>query len=524
MKGNQRTLIAKRQALCVLFVIVTVISGGLTPNAATAATYYVATNGSNSNPGTLAQPFQTIQKAADVVQPGDVVYVRAGTYAEFAVRTSGSPGSPITFRNYSGETVTVQPSSPLVLVTIYIVSSNYIIIDGFLVKGGLHEGILINGPNASNNQVLNCEVSGAGRHGIFIFAQAHNNLVKNNRVHDNVTENWPRGTAAIWGTGTAVVHGSLNNVFEDNYIYWNHGEGFVAENVSDGTIFRRNVVADNWSANVYINGSKNAIVENNFIYHTSVGKFWPSILPPGDPHANDSNSPGLAVSIEVETEFFGVQSVDNLTIRNNIVVNGLNGLRVWVDAPTKPVNTSGWLVANNTFVNNDDGIVFDPPATIRTSSFKNNIVWQGNGGFVFSITTPGPNLTFTNNLYFGSQNLFHWGPSNTTYTTWRSTSGEVASLWSDPRLQNASAIPPRFWSNPSLPPPSPILPRETVSGPYKLASGSPAIDAGVAIPGVVTDAWGTSRPYGNLPDIGAHEFAIGLQPPASPTNLRVSPE
>lgn len=48
--------------------------------AADATTYYVATTGSNANPGTSALPFQTIQKAADLVNPGDVVMVNDGTY------------------------------------------------------------------------------------------------------------------------------------------------------------------------------------------------------------------------------------------------------------------------------------------------------------------------------------------------------------------------------------------------------------------------------------------------------------
>ena len=46
-----------------------------------AATYYVATNGSDSNPGTQSQPFQTVQKGLSVLQAGDTLYLRGGTYA-----------------------------------------------------------------------------------------------------------------------------------------------------------------------------------------------------------------------------------------------------------------------------------------------------------------------------------------------------------------------------------------------------------------------------------------------------------
>ena len=35
--------------------------------------YYVATNGNDANPGTLAQPFATWQKAINLAQPGDTI-------------------------------------------------------------------------------------------------------------------------------------------------------------------------------------------------------------------------------------------------------------------------------------------------------------------------------------------------------------------------------------------------------------------------------------------------------------------
>lgn len=41
---------------------------------------HVATTGSDDNPGTAEAPLLTIQKAVDICQPGDYVYVHAGTY------------------------------------------------------------------------------------------------------------------------------------------------------------------------------------------------------------------------------------------------------------------------------------------------------------------------------------------------------------------------------------------------------------------------------------------------------------
>ena len=46
--------------------------------------YYVSTDGSDANPGTIDRPFQTIQKAAALMVAGDTTYVRAGTYRRVA--------------------------------------------------------------------------------------------------------------------------------------------------------------------------------------------------------------------------------------------------------------------------------------------------------------------------------------------------------------------------------------------------------------------------------------------------------
>ena len=42
--------------------------GFLHADVASAATYYVATNGNDANPGTQSQPFQTVQKGISVLQ------------------------------------------------------------------------------------------------------------------------------------------------------------------------------------------------------------------------------------------------------------------------------------------------------------------------------------------------------------------------------------------------------------------------------------------------------------------------
>jgi parallel beta-helix repeat protein len=67
--------------------------------ASNGATYYVATNGNDSNPGSSTQPFRTINKAAQVAIAGDVVMIRNGTYQESVfVRNSGTASRRIVFQ------------------------------------------------------------------------------------------------------------------------------------------------------------------------------------------------------------------------------------------------------------------------------------------------------------------------------------------------------------------------------------------------------------------------------------------
>jgi alpha-N-arabinofuranosidase len=44
--------------------------------------YHVAKTGNDANPGTIEAPLHTIQAAANLAQPGDVITLHAGVYRE----------------------------------------------------------------------------------------------------------------------------------------------------------------------------------------------------------------------------------------------------------------------------------------------------------------------------------------------------------------------------------------------------------------------------------------------------------
>jgi alpha-L-arabinofuranosidase len=74
--------------------------------------FYVSPAGNDQNPGTPAAPFRTIQHAADLAQPGDVITVRAGVYRERVSPPRGgeSDMKRIVYQAAPGEKVAIKGS------------------------------------------------------------------------------------------------------------------------------------------------------------------------------------------------------------------------------------------------------------------------------------------------------------------------------------------------------------------------------------------------------------------------------
>ncbi|WP_327043614.1 ricin-type beta-trefoil lectin domain protein [Microbispora sp. NBC_01189] len=103
-------------AVFVAAVLLPVFAGSVPASAATQATYYVAPDGNDANPGTVTSPFRTLQRARDVVRTvnanmtGDIyVYLRGGTYSvsstiDFTPADSGTNGYRVVYAAYQNET------------------------------------------------------------------------------------------------------------------------------------------------------------------------------------------------------------------------------------------------------------------------------------------------------------------------------------------------------------------------------------------------------------------------------------
>ena len=112
--------------------------------------FYVSMDGKDTNPGSLSQPFRSIQKAASVMTAGDTVYVREGIYEEMVTpRRSGTSDQWISYLTFPGETVVVTVDAVNADACFSVKEREYLLFDGFTVRGGRVAGGLVQGPTSA---------------------------------------------------------------------------------------------------------------------------------------------------------------------------------------------------------------------------------------------------------------------------------------------------------------------------------------------------------------------------------------
>lgn len=454
--------------------------------------YYVAPAGSDSNPGTVAAPFKTIQHGINQARPGDTVFLRGGVYVEtFKVRASGTPGNPITVQSYPGETAvvdgqytlpavpsrgwdgcnnTVSPPVCFHYAPLVRIEGSYVTLEGIVVRRSLGRGIVIssNDGQTPTGIVLRNNVVHDLRDAGLIIQDASQILVEGNEIyHSGSFATHDRsGTELGWPVAVNAIR-STNITYRGNKIHRNWGEGMSTGRGTVGVFVDKNEIYDNFALQIYVHRSHQVYVTNNLIYCTN----HPDFLRQGNP------SSGIIVNNE--TQFSDYITVEDVRITNNIVVGCVQNLGIW---PAGQERAQNLLVAHNTFANatanpgqKEAVAVKITEGDYKNMRFMNNIIYQPE--FKIAAGVEDTEIEFGYNLWLRKP------------PTAVSGAGDIIG---DPKLGNPHAA---------------LIPGAVQADWYRPQLASPAVDQGKFL-GILQDYAGSPR--GVSPDIGAYEHMSGV--------------
>lgn len=198
--------------------------------------YFVATTGNDSNIGTQEHPFRTITAAVETAEPGDTIFVRAGTFAcpnTIHVDKSGERGKPISLRA-SGEAEPILDFSSARGDSVLITGA-YWHIQGLSITNGSRGGVILYGDGAHHNILEQIKTYENRYTGIRIEAGAAHNIVLNCDSYRNLdlekNGEDSGGFGAFWdvGKGNIFIGNRAWNNSDDGYQLWDAGHSVRLE-------------------------------------------------------------------------------------------------------------------------------------------------------------------------------------------------------------------------------------------------------------------------------------------------------
>jgi len=340
---------------------------------ALAATYYVATTGTDTAVGSQAAPFGTLAKANSTAAAGDTIYVRGGTYyitSQVVLSKSGTSDANRTkIWAYPGETPVLDASryvtsDAAVDVPVVLVTGSWMHLKGLEIgnakvgASGDHSYSLLRTKSASNNtfELLNLH-HGFGP-GLFIDTGTGGNLILNCDSHDNYDADGSQGDGQngdgfgvhyqTTGPSTIIrgcrawmdsddgydfIYQEVPITIEKSYAFHNgygssgNGNGFKIGSSGTGIrhIVQNNVAWSNKAAGFYAN-------------HSSGGNTWYN----NTSYSNGTQYNMLAATFEADGRTIATDAVTLTGTKVHIMRNN-------VGFPNKNTNMTGVDSADNTW-------------------------------------------------------------------------------------------------------------------------------------------------------------------------------
>ncbi len=445
-----------------------------------ASLYYVSTSGNDNNTGTQTNPWLTVQKAANNVQPGDIVMVAEGTYSSrITISKTGTSSQPIVFQ-----------AQGTVKITGFDISGSYIILKGFTITPTDCNWAGAINVTGNNNLIENNTIVDSTRQGIQLTHTSSNNTVKNNtivRTHisgitvlgtNNIVEGNDIsdvrdhiGSCSLTTEANAVTFHGSGHLFKGNYIH-----DFYKANQNGKPHIDAFQTFSDISNNKY--AGKNCIFEKNKIFM-------------GNP-SNDTLEEAWDGTNSIYGFMISATSGDaasNLTIRNNII-QSWSGFNVGEGGSG---NINGLKIYNNTWRSSLKFSSSYWPRGIHLYGIANYEVYNNifvDYSYAHIMVANGSTGTANNNLF--------WNSDGTTPVLKGYTIGSNDKLGKNPIFVNN-------FTN------------------LHLQSSSPAINTGVASSTITDDIEGNLRPQGTATDIGAYEYQGEVSVPTVVASITLTP-
>ncbi len=478
------------------------------------SSFYVATSGNDSNPGTQAAPWRTVQHAADVARAGSTVNVRGGVYEELVtIKESGNATDGyITFRSYPGETAVLDaehltPTARSAILTIH--DKSYVRIEGFELR---------NFRTAEHRLApLGISVMGAGSHIELLKNNVHH-IEQNFQGRDRPGSGGNGFGIAVYGTDAKTPISEL--VIDGNEVHHlktGSSESLVVNGNVTNFRITHNVVHDNNNIGIDVIGfertapdpavdqARDGVVSENLVYN---------ITSKGNPAYRDEvNSDGIYVDggtrILIERNVmhdvdFGIElasehkdrATSYVTARNNLIYRGHTaGISIGGYAPDRG-HTEHCTVVNNTLYDNDTSATgsgeFQMQWNMTDDIFENNIVYAGSRCLMAvnrsQVDKNKPPVTIDHNLYYCASGA---------KATWKEVSGDITGF--DQYVQSTGNDRDSRFLDPHF--------VDASANDFHLRPDSPAIAAGVneGVPVGEQDLEGTPRVKSGKIDIGCYQ-------------------
>lgn len=265
---------------------------------ASAATYYVSPDGSDSGVGTTGDPFKTIQKAADIVNPEDTVIVKNGIYTDtneddsiVRLERGGTSDNWVTFKSENKWGAVLDGRNNTTRYGwVFGAGANYVRVENFDIKGCTAAGVWSNS-GAHHVSIYGNNIHHMGRRctdteygqgiGAYQGTGTSFHTYDSNMIHDNgrfaTGENGCRNTTHYWQNHDHGLYLRGINTSVVNNIFYNHKAGWsiqydLSQEISNDKIIHNVFAFSNINrrghilVNTYGDGYFNIIIQNNIFY------------------------------------------------------------------------------------------------------------------------------------------------------------------------------------------------------------------------------------------------------------------